>query len=228
MQPKDLDDGKTGRGTQRAQLTRLVLKLEREEQSMTEPKTLVAGDAPPYTATENKHGKNSVRAILYGALALSLLFSITLTWMLRDLKPTEVPSWKAVLALAEVAQEKGDLYDAKALYSQAGGLAAWNDDWAGLLATACGLDKLEKKPSRYSARDALLLRAMAAAEKKQSRAGMTAVAQAFTSLGKHEPASMALSRIRNNWPAEQNDSGNVIRSDCWADVPDHILDLTGE
>jgi len=224
MQQKEVNDGKTRSNTQRAQLTRLILKLEREEHGLIEPEPLVATDAPPQISAENNHETNSWRTIFYGALALSFVLLLALTWMRRDFKPAEVPQWKPVFALAEAAREKGELYDAKGLYSQAGRFAAWRDDWAGILAAACGLDKLEKKPSRYSARDALLLRAMTAAEKTESRTGITAVAKAFTLLGKHQSASMVLSRVRKNWATENNESADVVLSDCWTGAPDQTID----
>lgn len=229
MQPKEFNDGKTSKGTQRAQLTRLILKLEREEENRISPETSL--DQDPLTAISAEHHQEPTfrRAIIYGMLSLSLMLSIfALMWTRRDFKPAEVPKWEPVFALAEVAREKGELYDARGLYSQTGRFATRSGDWVGLLAAACGFDKLEKKSNPYSARDSLILRAMAAAEQKQSRAGLTAVAKAFTFLGKHESAAMALSRIRKNWATEDNHSANVVLSDCWTNMPNHRIDLTGE
>lgn len=194
-----------------------------------QPEASLEQDPLPVISAERRHEKPSRRAIVYGALSLSFVLSVfALTWMRRDFKPTEVPKWEPVFALAEVAREKGELYDARGLYSQTGRFATWSDDWVGLLAAACGFDKLEKKTNPYSARDSLLLRAMAAAEKKQSRAGITAVAKAFTFLGRHESAAMALSRVRKNWAAEDNNPADVALADCWTNTPDHKIDLTGE
>ena len=47
---------------------------------------------------------------------------------------------------------------------------------------------------------------MVAAEKRQSRLGLVAVAKAFAALGEDKVASMALSRIGKNWVEETNDS----------------------
>ena len=110
-----------------------------------------------------------------------------------------MPDWKPVLALADAAQEKGDLYYAKILYLQGGKFAVWRDDWAGLLAAACGIKKLERERGPYSSTNALLLRAMVAAEKRQSRSGLVAVAKAFAALGDDKVASMVLSRIGTKW-----------------------------
>jgi hypothetical protein len=136
--------------------------------------------------------------------------------MRRDFRNPEIPDWKPALALGDTAREKGDLYYAKSLYSQAGRLAALREDWAGLVAAACAMNKLDKQKSRYSPTNALLLRAMIAAETKQSRSGMAAVAKAFAGLGEGEVASMVLSRIQKNWVEEANDSANVLSSGCWA------------
>ena len=220
MQPKKVGDGKPSSSNQRAQLTRLILNLERDEQRLAEPGSLTIRDASPWISAEKNHLANPWHAIGSGGLALSIIFILllALTWMRRDFKPVELPQWRPVFALAEVAREKGELYDAKGLYSQAGTFAAARDDWRGLLAAACGIDRLEKKAVRYSGRESLLLRAMAAAEKKQSRAGITSVAEAFALLGEHELASVALSRVRKDWATENSESADVF-SDCWKSEP---------
>src|SRR5262250_3811537 len=129
--------------------------------------------------SEPNHRAQSWRGVAYLAVLVPVLFLGALAWMRRDFRNPEIPDWKPVLALANTAQEKGDLYYAKDLYSQAGRLAALREDWAGLAAAACAMNKLDKQKSRYSPTNALLLRAMIAAETKQSRSGMAAVAKAF-------------------------------------------------
>src|SRR5499425_139005 len=166
--------------------------------------------------SEQNHRIQSWRRVAYQAVLLPVLFLGALAWLRRDFRNPEIPDWKPVLALADTAQEKGDLYYAKSLYSQAGRLAALREDWAGLAAAACAMNKLDKQKSRYSPANALLLRAMIAAETKQSRSGMAAVAKAFAGLGESEVASMVLSRIQKNWVEEANDSANVLSSGCWA------------
>jgi hypothetical protein len=106
---------------------------------------------------------------------------------------------EAGLALADTARGRGELHYAKSLYLQVGRLAASRDDWAGLLAAACGIKKHDRGRGRYSATNMLLLRAMVAAEAGQSRSGMAAVGKAFSALGEDKVASMVLSRIRTNW-----------------------------
>jgi hypothetical protein len=170
--------------------------------------------------SEENHRAKSWRAIPYRAVLLPFLFLAALAWMQCDFSGREIPDWKPVLALADTARERGDLYYAKSLYVQAGRLAAWRDDWAGLLAAACGMKKLDRERGRYSATNALLLRAMVAAETRQSRSGMAAVGKAFSALGEDKVASMVLSRIRTNWVEKTDDSADVASPGCWDNQPD--------
>jgi hypothetical protein len=138
-----------------------------------------------------------------------------LTWTQCDFRGHENTDWKPVLGLADAAQEKGDLYYAKHLYLQAGKFAVWRDDWAGLLAAACGIKKLERERGPYSSTNALLLRAMVAAEKRQSRSGLVAVAKAFAALEEDKVASMVLALVGKDWVEETNDSTDIVSPDCW-------------
>lgn len=126
----------------------------------------------------------------YRGRLLAFLVLAALAWTQCDFSGREIPDWRPVLALADAAQEKGDLYYAKSLYLHGGRLAVWRDDWAGLLAAACGVKKLERERGPYSSTNALLLRGMVAAEKRQSRLGLVAVAKAFAALGEDKVASM--------------------------------------
>jgi hypothetical protein len=164
--------------------------------------------------SENVRAK-SWRAITYRASLPALLVLAALTWSQCDFSGREIPDWKPVVALAGAAQEKGDLYYAKSLYLQGGRLAVWRDDWAGLLAAACGIKKLDRERGPYSSTNALLLRAMVAAEKRQSRSGLVAVAKAFAALGDDKVAPMVLSRIGKNWVEETNDSTDIVSPGCW-------------
>jgi hypothetical protein len=203
----------------RAQLTRLILKLEREDENPICPQ---AHEEPLPINAEDIQETNSRCAIACGTffLVFILLSFFLLSWMGRDSKPAELPQWRPIFSLAEVAREKGELYDAKELYSQTGTFAASRDDWAGLLAAACGLVKLKQEKTPYSAIDALLFRAMAAAEKKQSRTGLVAVAKAFALLGNNRWAAIALSRVRKNWTTENNRSADLVPSGCWENPSD--------
>ena len=165
------------------------------------------------------HSERNLRAkswwkISYRASLPAFLVLMALTWTQCDFSRQESPDWKTVLALADAAREKGDLYYAKHLYLQAGKFAVWRDDWAGLLAAACGTKTLEKERGPYSSTNALLLRAMVAAEKRQSRSGLVAVAKAFAALGEDKVASMVLSRAGKEWVEETNDSADIVSAGC--------------
>ena len=97
-------------------------------------------------------------------MVLALLVLAALTWTQCYFSWRVIPDWKPVLALADAARDNGDLYYAKHLYLQGGKFAVWRDDWAGLLAAACGIKKLERERGPYSSTNAVLLRAMVAAE----------------------------------------------------------------
>jgi hypothetical protein len=161
------------------------------------------------------HRAKSWWVITYQASLLAVLVLAALAWTQCGFSGREIPDWKPVLALADAAQEKGDLYYAKHLYLQGGRLAVWRDDWVGLLAAACGTRKLERERGPYSSTNALLLRAMVAAEKRQSRSGVVAVAKAFAAFGEDRVASMVLSRIGKNWVEETNDSADIVSPGCW-------------
>ena len=171
-------------------------------------------------AITQAHSAENIRAkswwaISYRASLLAFLVLAALTWTQCDFSGREIPDWKPVLALAHAARGKGDLYYAKHLYLQAGKFAVWRDDWAGLLAAACGIKKLERERGPYSSTNALLLRAMVAAEKRQSRLGLVAVGKAFAALGEDKVASMVLSRVGKDWVEETNDSADIVSPGCW-------------
>lgn len=169
----------------------------------------------------------SWRAITYRASLLALLVMAALTWTQCNFSEREIPDWKAVVALADADQEKGDLYYAKSLYLQAGRLAVWRDDWAGLLTAACGIKKLERERGPYSSTNALLLRAMVAAEKRQSRSGLVAVAKVFAALGEDKVASMVLGRIGKSWVEETSDSADIVSHACWPSKRETVVDNNG-
>jgi hypothetical protein len=148
-------------------------------------------------------GAGLYRALAYIAVCLPLVLLMVWARLDPDFNRHPVADWQRVLELAEGKRAAGDSAAARNLYSRAGRLAAWQDDWSGLLAAACGLQKIDKDSSPYSASRAFLLRAMMAAEAKQSREGLEAVARAFSALGAPESAAMARSRVSGKWPAQQ-------------------------
>lgn len=155
------------------------------------------------------------RAIAYIAATLPFLLLLLLALVRPDLSLQQPPDWKPVFARAEASREKGDLYEAGHLYSKTGRLAAWQEDWVGLLAAACGMKKLNKRAESNSNIGAILIRAMLAAESRQSRVGMSAVATAFTAIGEHNAASMVLSRVQTGWPEDNEQVEEHTLTDCW-------------
>jgi hypothetical protein len=155
------------------------------------------------------------RLIAYGVAVGAFLFMVILTSIRADLNRTEIPDWKPVLALADAAWEKGDLYAVRQLYLEVDQIASSQQDWEGLVAAACGIQRLDGAEGPYSKTFAILLRAAMAAESRQSRAGIAAVAGVFAASGQDKVASMVATRIRPEWPEELLDSSSVAALGCW-------------
>jgi hypothetical protein len=155
------------------------------------------------------------RTISYAVAIGPFLLMVALAWLHPDLSRTEIPDWRPVLALADAARERGDLYSARSLYLQLDQIASWQEDWEGLMAAACGIKRLDGTEGPYSKTFGILIRAVAAAESRQSRAGIAAVAGAFAAGGHANAASMVLSRIGPDWPEEVLDVSNVSAVGCW-------------
>jgi hypothetical protein len=142
------------------------------------------------------------RTIGYATAILPFLFMVALAWLRPEFNRSEAPDWKPVVARANAAMEKGDLYEARYLYGQVDQIAAWKEEWEGLIAAACGFTKLDGAPGPYSRSLTILFRAAMIAENKQSRQAMVTIAQAVQVMGKHEAASKIMARIRSDWPQE--------------------------
>jgi len=152
-----------------------------------------------------------------------LLFIVASIWIPSDLTRLESPDWKPAIILADESWTGGDIYEARYLYVRAGQIASWRADWHGLLAAACGMKKMDRGVGPFSNTRQTLVRAMVVAERRQSRAGISAVAKAFAAIGEPEAASMVLSRLRSDWPGEMEDSGDADGKGCWAsDGSEHV------
>ena len=165
----------------------------------------------PYIEKIAQPGRWWFAIVLFG----SFFFMVGFALMRPDFNRQEIPDWRPVLALADASLENGELYDARSLYSRAARLASLQEDWGGLLAAACGMKLLDKGSRSYFNVQTILVRAMMAAESRQSRAGIAEVARAFAAVGKNEAASMVLGRIQTDWPEEMQDSTNVHIAGCW-------------
>jgi hypothetical protein len=140
---------------------------------------------------------------LAGLLALLVLVS------LQEARERPIARWQDHLHEAEAAMRAGDLYSARSLYAQTARIASWSDDWIGVLAAACGLKRLEKQRNDYFATRTALVRAMIAAERQRSAAGLNAVANAFAGIGEHKAAAMVRSRIPVDAPAGAQSPGQL-------------------
>jgi hypothetical protein len=160
------------------------------------------------------------RAMGYLMVIVPFLLVLVLAWLRPDFNRSETPDWRPVLARANAAWKKGDLYEAKHLYLQVDQIAAWRQEWEGLIAAACGLKRLDGVRGPAAKTYSILSRAMMAAEAKQSRAGISAVARAFTALGEHKAATMVSSHIQPHWPGAIQEPTDSSAAGCWAADPE--------
>jgi hypothetical protein len=99
-------------------------------------------------------------------LILLLVLVALFLWRKEPTKVREepLPLWKHSLEQAEILRDNGDFDEAANFYARGAQMAASVNDWEGLLAVACGLQRLgdSLKPPMNS--HAILLRAMMAAQ----------------------------------------------------------------
>lgn len=107
-------------------------------------------------------------------------------------------------------------YQARHFYLQAGRIASWRKDWAGLVAAACGFKRLDGVVGPYSISSSMLIHPTMAAELMQSRRGIATVATAFATIGSDQASKAVLARIQPYWPDETNDPGDAqLLEACW-------------
>jgi len=145
--------------------------------------------------------------------ALLALGALVASLSLVDFDRRPAVDWKSILEQAAIARESGDLTDARSLYARAARVAFWYKEWEGLLASACGLSKLDGGKKNRSYVDDMLVQAMIAAEGAQSRVGIENVARAFIALGQEQAAAMAISSLKSHWPQKVARPPEPI-SDC--------------
>jgi hypothetical protein len=149
------------------------------------------------------------RVIAYIGAVAPLLLMVLLAREYPALNRQEIPDWRTVISRAEKAWNKLDLHQARHLYLQAARIAGWRQDWKGLVATACGINRMDGVDGPYSKAFSMLIRAAVAAEVRQSRRGITTVAKAFTAVGAEKAATAVLVRIQPSWPDETDDPNTV-------------------
>jgi hypothetical protein len=159
------------------------------------------------------------RLVIYTAAVLPLLVIVVLARIYPNLNRPEIPDWTPIIARAQESWRKGDLYHARHFYVQAGRIASWREDWIGLIAAACGINRLDGVDGPYSKPFSILIRASIAAEARQSRRGIATVAKAFAALGAEKAASAVLARIQPSWPAERAEPDDIrVAEACSAGV----------
>lgn len=161
-------------------------------------------------------------AVLIKTLPLLLLALGFLSVALWRGEPSKAPDrstplWKPSLEQAEISRKKGDLYGAANFYAYAAQAASAEDDWEGLLAVACGLQKMGDSLGPPLSSHTILSRAMAAAQRKQSTEGLQAVAIAFKMSGEWF-AAMAISRIQQGSLNREQMAGYLKHETCWPAV----------
>jgi hypothetical protein len=142
------------------------------------------------------------RVIACIAAVLPLLLMLVLARHYPDLNGADIPDWRPIISLADESSSKGDLDQARHLYLQAGRAASWRQDWAGLVAAACHINRLDGTNGPYARAFSFLIQASAAAELGQSRPGVATVAKSLSLLGADNLASAVLGRIQPTWPTE--------------------------
>ena len=113
--------------------------------------------------------------------------------------------WKSSFEFAlSVHDEKGSGLRNYYL-ARAARIAARSNDWRGMVLAACATKRSANEDvlAPLSPVRRILLHALIAAERTKSRAGVEAVARAFESLGSPSAAAMSRSRVRPDWPRDQ-------------------------
>jgi hypothetical protein len=169
--------------------------------------------------SQQSHRAALWRTIGYVTVILPFLLMVALAWLRPEFNRPEAPDWKPVVARANAALEKGDLYEARYLYGQVDQIASWKEEWEGHLAAACGLKRLDDVPGPYSRSVTILLRAALIAENKQSRQGIVTIAQALRVMGKHKAAAKITDRIRSDWPEAMPGPADTNARECFKLAP---------
>jgi hypothetical protein len=159
------------------------------------------------------HRSSGRVGVIYGGLSyLTILLPLFAILVLAQVYPVlnrrQIPDWRRQIAAAEEFLEQGDHDQARHFYLQAGRMATWQNDWAGLVAAACGFKRLDGAVNPYSKAFSMLIRAAAAAELIQSRRGVAIVAKAFAMMGADRAAAAVLAGVQPSWPDETNDVGS--------------------
>ena len=92
------------------------------------------------------------------AAVLPLLLLIVVARFDPELNRSESTDWNSLISRADEALSRGDRYEARRLYVQVDRVAYWRNDWQGLVAAACRINKLDGANRPYSKSLAILFR----------------------------------------------------------------------
>jgi hypothetical protein len=162
----------------------------------------VRGQAARSVSTAFWRVATQCRVIAYIAAVSPLVLLMVLASIYPEINRTEVPDWRPLIARADEASSSGERYRARHLYLQVDRVAYWRRDWEGLVAAACGINRLDGVKRSHPKALAILFRASTTAELARSRRGLATVAKSFSLLGSDQAASAVLARIQSNWPNE--------------------------
>jgi hypothetical protein len=177
---------------------------------MRQPNAIMMGRQEiPSNSTQFWCVATRCRVITYVmAAVLPLLLLIVVARFDPELNRSESTDWNSLISRADEALSRGDRYEARRLYVQVDRVAYWRNDWQGLVAAACRINKLDGVNRPYSKSLAVMFRASTIAERGQSRQGLATVAKSLSLLGSDEAASAILARIQPNWPYEVTSADN--------------------
>jgi hypothetical protein len=157
----------------------------------------------------------SSRYVWFRALPLVLLLVLIAGLLFQSPHAFKAPpiEWKKRLTWADGAVRKNDIYGALAIYDQVFREASFAEDWEALLAVACGLIKLRRLRGIGLTAETVLVRIIPTAAEQHSWRAVRCAAKGLKSLGVADIASATLSRIPEDWLAE-NDGNESQQGDA--------------
>ena len=161
---------------------------------------VIRGQATQSESILSGYGATQHRALPYIAALSPLVLMLVLASIYPHFNRREIPEWRPIISLADAAANRGDQLEARRLYLQADRVAYRRQDWEGLVAAACRINKLDGINRRPSKALSILFRTSTTAERAQSYRGVATVGLTLSMLGSDEAASAVLDRIQPNWP----------------------------
>ncbi|HKY08642.1 MAG TPA: hypothetical protein VJQ55_10385 [Candidatus Binatia bacterium] len=168
---------------------------------------IMAGGATPSSTAPFRYVATKFRLFAYLAAVSPFLLLLVVVSLYPELNRPEVPEWRSLLSRADEAVARGDVYEARRLYLQVDRVAYWRQDWEGLVAAACRINRLDGIKQPHGRPLAMLFRASAIAERAQSSQGLEIVAKSLAMLGSAEAAAVTRARIQPSWSNHATTAG---------------------